>query len=47
LFVTPDDASPKVLTGEDDVATRGEDEPLFEDAIPLEPIPDVRPVDEG
>jgi hypothetical protein len=47
FVVTPDEASAKVLTGDDDPGTRGEAEPLFEDAIPLEPIPDVRPEEEG
>ncbi len=58
FVVTPDDASANVLTGDDDddvtddgiadvPATRGDDEPLFDDAVLLEPIPDVKPDDDG
>ncbi len=50
--MTPDDASANVLTGEeedgDDILTiRGEDEPVLDDAVPLEPTPDVKPDDDG
>jgi hypothetical protein len=57
--VTPDDASASVLTGDDDdgdeidegnvdiPTLRGDDEPLLDDAVPLEPTPDVRPDDDG
>jgi hypothetical protein len=53
FVVTPDDASANVLTGEeeedgDDILTiRGEDEPVLDDAVPLEPTPDVKPDDDG
>jgi hypothetical protein len=57
FVVTPDDASANVLTGDDDIdgtdedsadipTTRGDDEPLFDDAVPVEPTPDVRPDDD-
>jgi len=49
FVVTLDDASANVLAGDDDddddgiadvPGTRGDDEPLFDDAVLLEPIPD-------
>ena len=48
FVVMLDDASASVLTGEDtDATARGDDEPLFDDAVPLEPMPDVSPDDDG
>lgn len=46
LLVAPDEASAKVFTGEEEVG-RGEEAPLLEEAVPLEPIPDVKPEDDG
>ncbi len=45
-FVVTPDASANVLTG-DVPPARGEIEPLLEEAVPLEPIPDVRLDEEG
>jgi hypothetical protein len=42
FVVPPDDES----AGDDVPTIRGDDEPLFDDAVALEPIPDVRPDDD-
>ena len=58
FVVTPDEASARVLTGDEDIdetdedivdvpTIRGDDAPLFDDAVPLEPTPDVKPDEDG
>ena len=47
FVVTLDDASANALAGDEVPLGRGDDEPLLEDAVPLEPMPDVKPDDDG
>ncbi len=47
VVVTPDDASGNDDEIIDGPTLRGDDEPLFEDAVLVEPIPDVSPEDDG
>lgn len=47
FVVALDEASASVFTSDVTLATRGDEVPLFDEAVPLEPIPEVRPDDDG